>query len=113
MKRKRNDRRNNSDSTYGELAAIQALKTCEAKEKFTKELKNSGLEYCVIRPNGFFSDMTEFYTLAKNRRIYLSGNGKLKSNPIHGEDLAPEYGTRKLRDYYNSLSTEKTYNEKG
>ena len=32
--------------------------------------------------------MTEFYNMAKNGRIYLFGNGNLKSNPIHGEDLA-------------------------
>ena len=64
------------------------IQICEAKEKFVDELKNSGLEYCVIRPNGFFSDMTEFYNMALRGRIYLFGDGKLKSNPIHGEDLA-------------------------
>lgn len=67
---------------------LKTLKICEAKEKFAEELKNSGIEYCIIRPNGFFSDMTEFYNMAKNVRIYLFGDGKFKSNPIHGEDLA-------------------------
>jgi len=67
---------------------LKTLKICEAKEKFAEKLKKSGLEYCIIRPNGFFSDMTEFYNMAKNGRIYLFGDGKLKSNPIHGEDLA-------------------------
>lgn len=67
---------------------LKTLKICEAKENFAEELKKSGLEYCIIRPNGFFSDMTEFYNMAKNGRIYLFGNGKFKSNPIHGEDLA-------------------------
>ena len=61
---------------------------CFAKEKFVDELKSSGIEYCVIRPSGFFSDMTEFYNMAKKGRIYLFGDGKYKSNPIHGEDLA-------------------------
>ena len=61
---------------------------CFAKEKFVDELKSSGIEYCVIRPSGFFSDMTEFYNMAKKRRIYLFGDGNYKSNPIHGEDLA-------------------------
>ena len=69
-------------------AKLKTLKICEAKEKFAEELKKSGLEYCIIRPNGFFSDMTEFYNMAKNGRIYLFGDGKFKSNPIHGEDLA-------------------------
>ena len=67
---------------------LRNLKICEAKEKFVDELKKSEIDFCVIRPNGFFSDMTEFYNMAKNGRIYLFGNGNLKSNPIHGEDLA-------------------------
>ncbi|WP_028581098.1 SDR family oxidoreductase [Desulfogranum japonicum] len=67
---------------------LKSLQICAAKEKFVEELKNSGLEYCIIRPNGFFSDMTEFYNMAKKGRMYLFGNGSLKSNPIHGKDLA-------------------------
>lgn len=61
---------------------------CCAKEKFVDELNSSGIEYCVIRPSGFFSDMTDFYKMAKKGRVYLFGDGKYKSNPIHGEDLA-------------------------
>ncbi|NRD23593.1 SDR family oxidoreductase [Winogradskyella litoriviva] len=64
------------------------LKIFEAKEKFVDALRNSGLEYVVIRPNGFFSDMKDFLDMAKNGKIYLFGNGEQKFNPIHGEDLA-------------------------
>jgi uncharacterized protein YbjT (DUF2867 family) len=67
---------------------LKSLKICEAKERFATELKNSGMDYCIIRPNGFFSDMTEFYNMAQRGRIYLFGDGQLKSNPIHGADLA-------------------------
>ncbi len=67
---------------------LKHLKICEAKERFVEELKASGLDFCIIRPNGFFSDMAEFYNMAKKGRIYLFGNGELKANPIHGEDLA-------------------------
>ncbi|BHH81878.1 SDR family oxidoreductase [Desulforhopalus sp. 52FAK] len=67
---------------------LTALNICAAKEKFVEELKQSGLEYCIIRPNGFFSDMSEFYNMAQRGRIYLFGDGSLKSNPIHGGDLA-------------------------
>jgi len=67
---------------------LHNLKMCNAKEKFTDYLKTSGLDYCNIRPNGFFSDMGDFLDMAKGGRIYLFGDGKLKSNPIHGEDLA-------------------------
>lgn len=67
---------------------LRHLKICDAKEMFVEQLKKSGMDYCIIRPNGFFSDMTEFYSMAKKGRVYLFGNGELKANPIHGEDLA-------------------------
>ncbi len=67
---------------------LRQLKIFEAKEKFVDELKSSGIRYCVLRPNGFFSDMKDFLTMAKGGRVYLFGDGKLKLNPIHGEDLA-------------------------
>ncbi len=67
---------------------LKHLKICEAKEKFVDELIASGIDYCIIRPNGFFSDMTEFLNMAKKGRVYLFGKGSFKSNPIHGEDLA-------------------------
>lgn len=67
---------------------LRHLKIFEAKEKFVNELKSSGIRYCVLRPNGFFSDMKDFLTMAKGGRVYLFGDGKLKLNPIHGEDLA-------------------------
>ena len=68
--------------------SLRHLKICEAKERFVEELKASGLDYCIIRPNGFFSDMAEFLEMAKKGRIYLFGKGMLKTNPIHGKDLA-------------------------
>ena len=67
---------------------LRHLKIGEAKEKFVDKLKSSGLDFCVIRPNGFFSDMGDFLNMAKSGRIYLFGNGELKLNPIHGQDLA-------------------------
>ena len=39
---------------------LRHLKICEAKEKLGDYLKLSGMDYCIIRPNGFFSDMKEF-----------------------------------------------------
>ena len=64
------------------------LKICDAKERFVDELKASGLDYCIIRPNGFFSDMADVFKMAKKGRVYLFGKGLLKANPIHGKDLA-------------------------
>jgi uncharacterized protein YbjT (DUF2867 family) len=67
---------------------LRHLKICDAKERFVEALEHSGLDYCVIRPNGFFSDVKEFFSMARKGRVYLFGNGKLHVNPIHGEDLA-------------------------
>jgi len=64
------------------------LKILEAKEKFVGELQNSGLDYCIVRPNGFFSDMSEFQKMASKGKAELFGNGKFRMNPIHGADLA-------------------------
>lgn len=67
---------------------LKELKICQAKEKFVNELQNSAIYYCVVRPNGYFSDMNDFIDMARKGRIYLFGNGKTKMNPIHGADLA-------------------------
>lgn len=64
------------------------LSICRAKGLFVEQLKRSGLDYCIIRPNGFFSDMAEFFAMAERGRAYLFGRGQHKSNPIHGADLA-------------------------
>jgi len=64
------------------------LKIFQAKEAFVDALKASGLDYTVMRPNGFFSDMRDFLDMAKGGRVYLFGDGHYQMNPIHGEDLA-------------------------
>lgn len=63
-------------------------KNVATDEVLRAELKKSGLGYGVIRPNGFFSDLSSFYHMAQKGRVYLFGNGDVKSNPIDGEDLA-------------------------
>ena len=67
---------------------LRHLKVCDAKERFVEQLKLSGLDYCIVRPNGFFSDMSELFKMAKKGRVYLFGNGELRANPIHGKELA-------------------------
>ena len=64
------------------------LKIFEAKEQFVAALKSSGLNYTIVRPNGFFSDMGHFLQIAKSGRVFLFGSGNQKFNPIHGADLA-------------------------
>ncbi|MGF1869266.1 SDR family oxidoreductase [Photobacterium indicum] len=66
-----------------------SVRLLKAKERFALRLLGSeNLTPCVIRPNGFFSDLEEVYQMAKAGRVYLFGAGDVKMNPIHGEDLA-------------------------
>jgi uncharacterized protein YbjT (DUF2867 family) len=67
---------------------LRNLKIFEAKERFVDELKSSGLEYSIIRPSGFFSDMADFLNMAKRGKVYLFGSGNAQLNPIDGSDLA-------------------------
>lgn len=67
---------------------IQGLKIIQAKQKFVEALKNSGMNYCLINPTGFFSDMSEFLDIARKGKVYLFGKGDCKINPIDGRDLA-------------------------
>lgn len=67
---------------------LRHLDIVRAHEDFVDVLKTAGIDYAVVRPTGFFSDITEFYRMARRGRIYLSGRGDNRVNPIHGADLA-------------------------
>lgn len=64
------------------------LDIVKAHEDFVDLLKTSGINYTILRPTGYFSDMGEFFKMAKKGRVYLLGSGNNKVNPIHGADLA-------------------------
>lgn len=65
------------------------VRLLEAKERFANRLlQSTTLTPCVIRPNGFFSDITEVYNMAKSGRVFTFGDGEHLLNPIHGKDLA-------------------------
>jgi uncharacterized protein YbjT (DUF2867 family) len=68
--------------------SLMHLDIVKAHEDFVKVLKDSGIDYAVIRPTGYFSDMDEFLQMAGKGRIYLIGQGDKRMNPIHGADLA-------------------------
>lgn len=78
------------------------LEIVRAHEDFVGALRESGLDYRVIRPTGYFSDMGEFLGMARRGRVWLIGDGSNRINPIHGADLAEfcvgsiEQGEREL-----------------
>ena len=68
--------------------SLRHLDIVAAHEDFVDELKASGIEYSVLRPTGYFSDMGEVFEMAKKGRVWLIGDGTNHLNPIHGADLA-------------------------
>jgi uncharacterized protein YbjT (DUF2867 family) len=67
---------------------IMQLAITQAHEKVVDALRASTMEYRIVRPCGYFSDMGVLYNMAKRGRSYLVGDGSNKMNPIHGRDLA-------------------------
>lgn len=74
-------------SVFG-IEKMKNLKAIKAKLKFENALKDSGIDYTIIYPNGFFSDMMEYLEMAKKGKGMVIGSGENKINPIHGADLA-------------------------
>jgi len=67
---------------------MRHLAIIAAHEDFVDELKASGIDYAVVRPTGYFSDMGEVFEMARKGRVWLIGSGRNRVNPIHGADLA-------------------------
>ncbi len=67
---------------------MMEIQNIQAHEKFVDELRASGIDYAVIRPTGYFSDMAQFLNMARNGVMLSLGDGDKRSNPIHGADLA-------------------------
>lgn len=68
--------------------AMMQIENIQAHEKFVGELRSSGMQYAIVRPTGYFSDMAQFLNMARNGVMFSLGDGDRRSNPIHGADLA-------------------------
>jgi uncharacterized protein YbjT (DUF2867 family) len=67
---------------------LMHLAITQAHERVVADLKQSGLEYRIVRPCGYFSDMGVLYDMARKGRSFLVGDGTNLMNPIDGQDLA-------------------------
>ena len=67
---------------------LASLAITKAHEKVVDELRSSGLDYRIVRPCGYFSDMGALLTMAKRGVSLLVGDGTNRMSPIHGRDLA-------------------------
>jgi uncharacterized protein YbjT (DUF2867 family) len=72
-----------------EMARLSPI--AQAREQVAQAVKESGLEYTIFAPTGFFNDMAEFFFAAQNRgTIRLFGNGKGRINPLSALDFGEE-----------------------
>ncbi len=67
---------------------MEHLAIIKAHEDFVRALQASDLPHTILRPTGYFSDIGQYFQMAKSGRAYLIGDGKKHLNPIHGADLA-------------------------
>jgi len=67
---------------------IAQLAITQAHEKVVADLAASGLDYAIVRPSGYFSDMGAVLDMARRGRVLLVGDGENRFNPIFGGDLA-------------------------
>lgn len=79
----------------------------EAKHQFEEKLKESGLEYVIYRPTGYFYDIAKvFMPMIEKGKVTLLGHKDYPANVIDTSDLA-EFILIHLND------TNKTYNVGG
>jgi uncharacterized protein YbjT (DUF2867 family) len=67
---------------------LPQYKIPNAHKLFEDELVNSGIDYTIIRPVGFFSGLNDLIIMGKRKIIPVIGTGKALTNSIHHKDLA-------------------------
>jgi uncharacterized protein YbjT (DUF2867 family) len=72
-----------------EMARLSPI--AQAREQVAQAIKESGLDYTIFAPTGFFNDMAEFFFAAQNRgTIRLFGDGQGRINPLSALDFGEE-----------------------
>lgn len=62
-----------------------------AREKVAQAIKESGIDYTIFAPTGFFNDMAEFFHAAQQRGVIrLFGDGSGQINPLSALDFGEE-----------------------
>lgn len=67
---------------------LKGIVFADAHEAFVDELTQSGIDYAVIRPAGFFYLFEEILVQARRGRGILVGDGSARTNPVHEHDVA-------------------------
>ncbi|TPV94828.1 MAG: NAD-dependent epimerase/dehydratase family protein [Myxococcales bacterium FL481] len=59
----------------------------DAREQVVDRLHTSPMDSCILRPTGFFNDMSEYLTMSRRGTAWIIGSDATRLNPIHGADL--------------------------
>jgi uncharacterized protein YbjT (DUF2867 family) len=73
---------------HSEQLKSKGVRLSQARERVVEALQESGLNWTVLRPPGFFNDMADFFNMAVKGTGWVVGSGYSRMNPIHGADLA-------------------------
>ena len=72
-----------------EMARLSPI--AAAREKVAQAVRESGLDYTIFAPTGFFNDMAEFFFAVQKRgAIRLFGEGRGRINPLSALDFGEE-----------------------
>lgn len=72
-----------------EMARLSPI--AAAREKVVAAIQQSGMDYTIFAPTGFFNDMAEFLMAAQRKgTLYLFGDGSGTINPLSALDLGDE-----------------------
>lgn len=67
---------------------MPGLEYTAAHDRFARELADSGLEWAVVKPTGFFGFFEEVLRLAGRGLGPVVGDGSARTNPVHEADVA-------------------------
>jgi len=92
--------------------SLRHLDIVKAHEDFVDELRTSGLDYTIVRPTGYFSDMEEFLTMAANAaiagtRIFSKHRAALAAffvTAMTSDVVAPSTGVHKLKTHFEECT---------
>lgn len=76
---------------YVSLAGGPQLRSTEyarCHEEFVTDLRDSGIDYTVVRPTALYSFLGEIFRMAQQGIGVVVGNGEARTNPIHPSDAA-------------------------
>jgi uncharacterized protein YbjT (DUF2867 family) len=87
-----------------EMARVSAV--AQARELVVQAIIDSGMDYTIYRPTGYFNDMGHlFHPLAKRGVAIMYGDKETQINPLHGEDFGEEVARAIAQDTGNSVRT--------